>query len=70
MSLLNNKLKIQKGTDPIADLISKVFESGMYKPAAILLASCLICTFFIGWPMVLGWIIVVFAIFVVALMIP
>jgi uncharacterized membrane protein len=47
-----------------------VFESGTYKPAAFLLASGLICTFFIGWPMVIGWIIVVFAIFVVALMIP
>jgi uncharacterized membrane protein len=42
----------------------------MYKPAAFLLASCLICTFFIGWPMVIGWIVVVFACIVVAWMIP
>ena len=40
----------------------------MSRPEVFPLASCLICSFIIGWSIVIGWIIVDFAIFFVAQM--
>jgi len=48
-----------------------VFKLGLHVPVGGMLMSCLICSFFIGWPMAFVlFVIVVFAIFVVAQMIP
>jgi len=48
-----------------------VFESGLHVPAGFMLASCLICSFFIGWPMAFVLLsIILLAISVVAQMVP
>jgi hypothetical protein len=45
--------------------VSRLFELGIHKPVAALLAACLIVTFFMGLDSVIVWIIVFLAIFTV-----